>query len=111
MTVTSTMKTAEFIQCTVGIARPNTAGFRQPVPTLDAAPGASEPEIFLDVLYGQLMHGDYEKWYLSNARPGTGWDVNAVAMVLSQVEQLVLGTRTAIVEGLERGYLQLGESA
>ncbi|WP_295122491.1 hypothetical protein [uncultured Leifsonia sp.] len=73
-------------------------------------PPTSEPEIFWDVIYGQLMHGDYERWYRSNARAGTGWDVNAVAMVLSQVEQLVLGTRTAIVEGLERGYLRLGGS-
>ena len=77
---------------------------------LSGHPPASEPEIFWDVIYGQLMHGDYERWYRSDARAATGWDVNAVAMVLSRVEELVLGTRAALLEGIERGYLQLGQS-
>jgi hypothetical protein len=77
---------------------------------LSGNPATTEPDIFVDVLYGRLMHGDYARWYRTQHRATTGWHVTAVAMTLSQVEQLVLATRQAITEGLEREYLRLNPS-
>ena len=64
-------------------------------------------DIINDLVYGRLLHGDYAKWWRSEQRKRTGWEVGSLMFWLSDAEGLIGVARDMVVEGVTRGYLVL----
>jgi hypothetical protein len=75
----------------------------------DEAP-VTEPDILVDVLYGRVLHGDYQRWIRSERRQSTGWEVSTAFFWLNEAEGLIAATRKVLLDGIELGHIDLNSS-
>ena len=74
---------------------------------LDGHDSVDDQNIIEDLVYGRLLHGDYAKWWRTEQRKRTGWEVSSLMFWLSDAESLIASARDMVVDGVNGGHLTL----